>query len=196
MSQIPAPLLSRQVGLAVLVLSPLAAAGLVAGPFVAAPFGFGWVVGAIVLAAVQQASLALAILLIGRSGLAGRHALFPALATLGSAGILVLDAIAEVVGALLAALGPLPPTALVAPAAVALVTLTALLLVALGVAVLRAAVVRPGARILPLLAGVGVAAAGIAVVLVPLGGFPVAPALAVLQSGGIALALFTPRDLQ
>jgi hypothetical protein len=191
MSQIPAPLLSRQVGIVVVVLSVLAAAGVVVGPFL----GYWSLVAAIVLIAVQQAFLALAILLIGRTGLAGRHAPFPVVVTLGSAGILLLDALAEVVGALLASFGPLPSVGLVVPVAGVLATLTAVLLVLFGVAVLRAGVVRRGVRILPLVAGLVVAiGAGLAVLVPPLG-LLAGPAVAVLVSGGIGLALFTPRDL-
>jgi hypothetical protein len=190
MSQIPAPLLSRHLGILVAVLSVLAAAGLVTIPF----FGQWPLVAASVLLAVQQAFLALAVVVIGRTGLAGRHARFPVVATLGTAGILLLDALAEVVGALLAAFGPLPPMTVVTPVAGLHVALTAVFL--LLFVVLRARVVRPGARALPLVAGLAVVAAGLAALLVPTQALLVAPAIAVLLSGGIALALFTPRTLQ
>lgn len=195
MSQIPAPVLSRQVGGVVLVLSAVAAVALSVAPFVGTILGWGWIVAAVVLTAIQQAYLALAIALIGRSGLAGRHGVLPVLATLGSAGILLLDALAEVLGVVLVFSGVLP-TDLVTPVALALGALTAALLLAFGVAVLRASVVHPAARILPLVAGLGVVAAGIAVALAPLVGTMFGPPVAVLLSGGIALALFTPRTLQ
>jgi hypothetical protein len=192
MSQIPAPLLSRHLGILVAVLSVLAAAGLVTIPF----FGLWPLVAAIVLLAVQQAFLALAVVVIGRTGLAGRHARFPVIVTLGAAGILLLDALAEVVGALLAAFGPLPPMTVVTPVAGVLVALTAIFLVLFGVLLLRVRVVRPVARVLPLVAGLAVVAAGVAALLAPAEALLVAPAIAVLLSGGIGLALFTPRTLQ
>lgn len=191
MSQIPAPLLSRHVGVLVVVLSVLASAGLLA----ASGQGGGWLVAAIVLAAIQHAFLALAILLIGRTGLAGRHALLPVLATFGSAAVLVLDALAEVVGAILAVVGALPSRTVVTLVGVALLALTALLLVAFGAAVLHARVVRPSARALPLLAGLVALATAAALALAPDLSLLVAPAVAVLVSGGIGLALFTRRTL-
>jgi hypothetical protein len=192
MSQIPAPLLSRRLGAVVLILSVLAAAALP----VTASLGLWPLVAAIVLVAVQQAFLALAILVLGRTGLAGRHALFPVVATLGSAGILLLDAVAEIVGLLLALLGPLPTVAVVTGIGGVFAALTALLLVLFGVALLRARVARPVARALPIVAGVAVAAAAGAAILAPPWGLLVGPVIAVLLSGGIALALFTPRALQ
>jgi len=191
MSQIPAPLLSRQVGVAVLSLSVAAAAALSLTPLLG-----GWaLVAGVVLVAVQQAFLALAVLVIGRTGLAGRHALFPVVATLGSAGILVLDAVAEIVGLLLALLGALPTFDLVTRVAGVFAGLTALLLVLFGVALLRARRARPGTRVVPVIAGIAVVAAAAAVLLVPAGGLIAGPVVAVLLSGGIALALFTPRAL-
>ena len=192
MSQIPAPLLSRHLGVVVVALSVLAAVALPVTAFL----GLWPLVAAIVLVAVQQVFLALAILVIGRTGLAGRHALFPVVATLGSAGILVLDAIAEIVGLLLALLGPLPTVELVTRVGGVLAGLTALLLVLFGVAMLRARVARPATRVLPVVAGIAVGAAAAAVILAPPVGLLAGPVVAVLLSGGIALALFTPRTLQ
>lgn len=192
MSQIPAPLLSRHLGVVVIVLSVLAGVGLGGGLFL----GLGPLVAAIAVTVVQQAFLALAILVIGRTGLAGRHDAFAVLATLGSAGILIVDALAITVGTVLALLGPLPPVGLVVPVAAVLAGLTGVLFALFGAAVLRAGVVRPVVRVLPLVAGIVVLAAAVAAVAVPWLALPAAPAVAVLLSGGIGLALFTRRTLK
>jgi len=191
MSQIPAPLLSRHLGVVVIALSVLASAGLLAGGVL----GEGWLLAATVVAAVQHAFLAVAVLVIGRTGLAGRHALVPVLATLGSAALLLLDALAEFLGVILAAVGVLPEREVVAAFALVLLALTAVLLVAFGVVVLRAGVVRRFARPLPLLAGLAVLATAVALAVTPDPAPLVAAAVAVFVSGGIGLALFTPRTL-
>ena len=195
MSQIPAPLLSRHLGILVIVLSVLAAAGIVAMPW----FGDASLYVALALIIVQQAFLALAVLVLGRTGLAGPHSRFAVVATLGAAGILLLDALAEIAVAIAVAVRYVPDAdAIVVILAIGgtLVALTALLLILFGVAVLRARVVRQPVRVLPLVAGLAVVAAvAVSVVDRPTGLF-LAPAAAVLLSGGIGLALFTRRTLK
>lgn len=194
MSQIPAPLLNRQVGGVVLVLSVLAAAAILAGPW----FGYVSLYLALGLLIVQQAVLALAILLAGRTGLAGRHAPFAVVVTFGAAGILLLDALAEVAVGVAVAVRYVPDasgTVVVLAIAGTLVALTAVLHVLVGIVVLRAGVVRQPVRVLPLLAGLAVVAAVVVAILDRPTGLFVGPAVAVLLSGGLGLALFTRRTL-
>lgn len=189
--RIPAPLLSRQVGVVVVVLSVLASAGLI----VAARLGPQVLPVAVVLVAVQQVVLALAVALIGRTGLAGRHRALPVAVTLGTAGMLLLDALAEVVAVILAFAGVLPQLEQVVVIAAVLAVVTGVLVTLFGVVVVRAAVARPGIRALPLVAGLAIlgAVAALAIVADPV--TALGPALAVLLSGGVGLALFTPRTL-
>ncbi|WP_395639691.1 hypothetical protein [Pseudolysinimonas sp.] len=191
MSQIPAPLLSRRVGVIVVVVSVLAAAALATVP----RLGDELAIGAIVLVAVQQAFLALAILLIGRTGLAGRHTAFPVLVTFGSAAVLLLDALLEIIAVVVVSVVPVPPVAVIPPVACLLAAVTGALLVLFGVVVLRAAIVRRAVGVLVVVAGIAVLAAIAAFILDPILVGGVAPAVAVLLSGGIGLALFTPRTL-
>lgn len=194
MSQIPAPLLSRHLGILVLVLSVLAAAAIVAAPW----FGAASLCAALVLVAVEQAFLALAIVVLGRTGLAGRHSRPAVAVTLGAAGILLLDALAEIavaVGVVVRFVPDADAIVIILAIGATLAALTALLLILFGVAVLRARVVPQPVRLLPLAAGLAVAvAAAMAIIDRPTGLF-LAPAVAVLLSGGIGLALFTRRTL-
>lgn len=189
--RIPAPLLSRQLAVVVIVLSVLAAAALLVG----ARLGPQALEVAVVIVAVQQAFLALAVAIIGRTGLAGRHTAFPVVLTLGTAAVLLLDALAEVVAVILALAGMLPPLEEVVAVALGFAAVTGVLVTAFGVVVLRAGVVRPGARALPLVAGLAILGTVVAAVVAPDPVIGILPALAVLLSGGIALALFTPRTL-
>jgi hypothetical protein len=189
---IPAPLLSRQVGVVVVVLSVLTAVALTVLP----PLGFWPFVGTVVLAAIHSAFLALAVLLIGRTGLAGRHSFAPVAATFGSAAMLLLVALAEIALVVVAGVVPGPPPAWFGSAAGALAAAAGLTLALFGVAVARAAVVRPGVRILPLVGGLAVLVAAVALFLYPDGAGRLAIAVASLLLGGIGVTLFTPRTLR
>lgn len=189
MADIPAPLLSRQVGVTVVVLSILTAVALVALP----PLGFWPFAVALVLAAIHHAFVALAVLLIGRTGLAGRHGLLPVAATLGSAALLLLVALAEVALVFVIGLKPEAPFRLFAVVAVALAVLPGLFLTVFGIVVLRAGVVHRAVRILPLLGGLAALVAGVVLYLDPLGAERIAVAVAVLLLAGVGLALFTRR---
>ncbi|WP_309714217.1 hypothetical protein [Pseudolysinimonas sp.] len=192
MTDIPAPQLSRQVGVTVIVLSVLAAVALVTLP----PLGFWPFAVALVLAAIHHAFVALAVLLIGRTGLAGRHRVLPVAATLGSATLLLLAALAEVVLVFVIGLRPEAPFRLFPVVAAALAVLPGLVLTVFGVVVVRAGVVHPGVRILPLLGGLGVLVAGAVLYLDPLGTGRMAVAVATLLLAGVGLALFTPRTVR
>jgi hypothetical protein len=192
MAELPAPLLSRQVGVAVIALSILAGAALATLP----PLGFWPLAAALVLAAVQHAVVALAVLIIGRTGLAGRHASVPVVATFGSAALLLISALAEVVVVFLAGLVPAPPLGWLPVLAAGLAAATGLMLTIFGLVVVRAAVVRGVARLLPLVGGVAVLAAAVPLYLDPLGSGQIALGAAVLLLAGIGLALFTPRTLR
>lgn len=190
--RIPAPLLSRHTGVVVVTLSVLAAAALVVLP----PLGFWPFAAALALAAGQQGLLALTVLLLGRTGLAGRRSLPTVLATLATVGSLLLAVLAEIVLVVVVGLVPGVASAWFWPCAAALTGLVGLSLAVVGLAVLRAGVVHPGARILPLLAGLGLLAAAALLLVDPLGLGVLAVAAATLLSGGVGLALFTPRTLK
>jgi hypothetical protein len=192
MAELPAPLLSRQVGVTVVVLSVAAGAALVVLP----PFGFWPLAAALVVAAVQHAFVALAVLVIGRSGLAGRHAFVPLVATFGAAALLLLAAVAEIVVVFVVGLVPAPPVGWSPYLAGGLAAATGVMLTLFGLVVLRAAVVRGVARILPLLGGVAVLAAAAFMYLDPFGSGRIALGGAVLLLAGTGLALFTPRTLR
>ncbi len=192
MADIPAPLLSRHVGVIVVVLSAVTAVALVALP----PLGFWPFAVALVLAAVHHAFVALAVLLIGRTGLAGRHALLPVAATLGSAALLLLVALAEIALVCVIGLQPDAPFRLFPGVAVALAVLPGLFLTIFGIVVLRAGVVHSGVRILPLLGGLAALVAGAVLYLDPLGAGRIAVAVAALLFAGFGLALFTRRPVR
>jgi hypothetical protein len=192
MAELPAPLLSRQVGVAVVVLSVAAAGALVILP----PLGFWPLAAALALAAVDLAFVALAVLLIGRTGLAGRHALVPVALTLGSAALLLLAALAALVLLLVIALQPETPFRVAPVVAAALAALPGLFLTGFGVEVIRAGIVHPSARLLPVIAGLAVVAAGVVLYLDPLVTARIAVAVATLLLAGVGLALFTPRTVR
>ncbi len=192
MADLPAPLLSRHVGVIVVVLSAVTAVALVTLP----PLGFWPFAVALVLAAVHHAFVALAVVLIGRTGLAGRHAMLPVAATLGSAALLLLVALAEIALVFVVGLQPEASFRVFPVIAATLAVLPGLFLTVFGVAVLRAGVVHSGVRILPLLGGLAVLGAGVALYLDPLGAGRVAVAVAALLLAGVGLALFTRRAVR
>jgi hypothetical protein len=192
MAELPAPLLSRQVGVIVVVLSVAAAAALVVLP----PRGFWPLTAALVLAAVQHAFAALAVLIIGRTGLAGRHAFVPVVATFGSAALLLIAALAEIVVVFVVGLAPDPSVPWFPLVAAGLAAATGVMLTIFGLVVLRAAVVRGATRILPALGGVAVLAAAVSLYLDPFAAGRIALAVAVVLLAGVGLALFTARTLR
>ena len=192
MAELPAPLLSRQIGGAVVVLSVVAAVAILVLP----PLGFWPFAVALVAAAVHHAFLALAILIIGRTGLAGRHAVVPVAATLASALLLVLAALGEIVVVFVVGLMTDPPAASLPILAGGLAAATGVLLTVFGVVVVRAGVVSRAARILPLVGGIAVLAAAIALYLDPIVTGRVALGVATLLLGGVGFALFTPRAVR
>jgi hypothetical protein len=191
MPELPAPLLSRQVGVAAVVLSVAAGVAMAVLP----PLGFWPFTAALVLAAVQHAVVALAVLIIGRTGLAGRHAFVPVVATFGCAALLLIAALAEIVFVFVVALMPAPPVGWLPVLAGGLAAATGMVLAIFGLVVVRAAVVRAGARILPLLGGVAVLVAAVPLSLDPFGTGRIVLGGAVLLLAGIGLVLFTRRTL-
>ncbi len=192
MADLPAPLLSRHVGVIVVALSVVSAVALGVLP----PLGFWPFAIALVLTAVHHAFVALAVLLIGRTGLAGRHAVIPVAATLGSAALLLLVALAEIALVFVIGLQPEAPFRVFPVVAGALAVLPGIFLTVFGVAVLRAGIVHPGVRILPLLGGLAVLGAGVVLYLDPLGAGRIAVAVAVLLLAGVGVALFTRRTVR
>lgn len=192
MAELPAPLLSRQIGGAVIALALVAAVAILVLP----PLGFWPLTAALVVAAIHQAFLALAILVAGRTGLAGRHAVVPVAATLGSAALLVLTVLGEIVIVLVAGLMPDPPAAWLPVLAGGLAATTGVLLTVFGVVVMRAGVVSRAARILPLVGGIAVLVAAVPLYLDPFATGRVALSVATLLLGGVGFALFTPRPVR
>lgn len=192
MAELPAPVLSRQVGVAVIVLSIAAGAALAVLP----PLGFWPLTTALALAAVQHAVVALAVLIMGRTGLAGRHAFAPVVATFGSAALVLIAALAEIVVVFVVGLVPAPPLGWLPVLAGGLAAATGVMLTLFGLVVVRAAVVRGVARILPLLGGAAVLAAAAFIYFDPFDTGRIALGAAVVLLAGIGLALFTPRTLR
>ena len=192
MAELPAPLLSRQIGGTVVVLSVVAAVAILVLP----PLGSWPFTVALVVAAVHHAFLALAILVVGRTGLAGRHTVVPVAATLGSAALLVLAALGEIVVVFVVGLMTDPPAAWLPMLAGGLAAATGVLLTVFGVVVVRAGVVSRATRILPLVGGIAVLAAAVALYLDPIVTGRVALGVATLLLGGVGFTLFTPRAVR